>query len=143
MTRVDSLWFFTTSDFTLSTMSVTSSSTPGIVVNSCCALRTLIWVTALPSRLESSTRRRLLPIVVPKPRSNGSAVNLPYVPESDVASTLTMLGSSKPRHRICIAILRRYRNCAVREHHGGRSLQRLYTRLRLGGRQPLCGIGVT
>src|SRR5437868_4895990 len=106
MTRVESLWFFTTSDFTLSTMSVTSSSTPGMVVNSCCALRTLIWVTALPSRLESSTRRKLLPIVVPKPRSNGSAVNLPYVPESDVASTLTRLGSSKPRHRICIKLLR-------------------------------------
>ena len=63
MTRVESLWFFTTSDLTLSTMSVTSSSTPGIVVNSCWAPRILICVTALPSRLDSRTRRRLLPIV--------------------------------------------------------------------------------
>ena len=37
----------------------------------------LIWVTALPSRLESRMRRRLLPIVTPKPRSKGSAMNLP------------------------------------------------------------------
>ena len=54
MTLVDSLWFLTTSDLTLSTMSVMSSTTPGIVVNSCCAPWILICVTALPSRLESS-----------------------------------------------------------------------------------------
>ena len=76
-TLVESLWFFTTSDLTLSTMSVMSSTTPVIVVNSCWALWTLICVTALPSRLESSMRRRPLPIVAPKPRSNGSAMNLP------------------------------------------------------------------
>ena len=44
-------------------MSVMSSTTPGIVVNSCCAPWILICVTALPSRLESRMRRRLLPIV--------------------------------------------------------------------------------
>ena len=76
-TLVESLWFFTTSDLMLSTMSVTSSITPSIVVNSCWALWTLICVTALPSRLDSRIRRRPLPTVVPKPRSNGSAMNLP------------------------------------------------------------------
>ena len=30
-----------------------------------------------PSRLDSMIRRRLLPMVTPKPRSNGSAMNLP------------------------------------------------------------------
>src|SRR5262245_41808764 len=59
-------------------------------------------VTALPSRLESNTRRRLLPTLTPKPRSNGSATNLPYVPLSDAVSHVTWLGSSSPRHRICI-----------------------------------------
>ena len=43
-TLVESLWFFTTSDLTLSTMSVTSSTTPGSVVNSCWAPWTLICV---------------------------------------------------------------------------------------------------
>ena len=77
MTLVESLWFLTTSDLTFSTMSVMSSTTPGSVVNSCWAPWTLICVIALPSRLESRMRRRLLPIVTPKPRSNGSATNLP------------------------------------------------------------------
>ena len=77
ITLVSSLWFLTTRDLTFSTMSVTSSRTPGMVANSCCAPRTFIWVTALPLRLDNRTRRRLLPIVTPKPRSNGSATNFP------------------------------------------------------------------
>src|SRR5881392_348449 len=36
-----------------------------------------MWVTAAPSRLERRMRRRELPTVVPKPRSKGSALNLP------------------------------------------------------------------
>ena len=36
-TLVESVWFFTTSDLTFSTMSVMSSTTPGSVVNSCWA----------------------------------------------------------------------------------------------------------
>ena len=54
------------------------------MVNSCWALWILICVTALPSRLESRMRRRPLPIVEPKPRSNGSTTNLPYVAVSEL-----------------------------------------------------------
>jgi hypothetical protein len=50
---------------------VMSSQTPGRVVNSCMTplMRTL--VTAAPWMLLSSTRRRLCPTVVAKPRSKG------------------------------------------------------------------------
>ena len=54
-------------------MSVTSSTTPGMGENSCCTPSILTAVTAAPSIEESSTRRRVLPMVVPKPRSNGWA----------------------------------------------------------------------
>ena len=58
-------------------------------------------------------RRRLLPTVVPKPRSNGSAKNFPYVDESVDCSAETKLGNSKPRHRIRIIRLRsNYNNCS-------------------------------
>ena len=56
-------------------MSVTSSSTPGIVLNSCCTPCSFTLLTAEPSRLDSRMRRRELPIVCPKPRSNGSTWN--------------------------------------------------------------------
>jgi hypothetical protein len=88
-TRVLSLWFLTTKAFTFKTISVTSSRTFGMELNSCCAPRILIWVIALPSKLDSKTRRRLLPMVDPKPRSKGSAVNLPYVELSVDRSTET------------------------------------------------------
>ena len=58
-------------------MSVTSSTTPGMLLTSCCTPWIFTLVIALPSRLESRMRRRLLPTVTPKPRSNGSATNLP------------------------------------------------------------------
>ena len=55
--------------------SATSSLTPGTVENSCCtpSMRTL--VAATPGRELSSTRRRELPRVCPKPRSNGLTTN--------------------------------------------------------------------
>ncbi len=53
--------------------SVASSTTPGIGENSCCTPSILTAVTAAPSIDESRTRRSVLPIVVPKPRSNGCA----------------------------------------------------------------------
>src|ERR1700722_13576715 len=81
-------------------MSVTSSTTPGMVEISCSTPWILTRVTALPSKLESSRRRRLLPTVMPKPRSNGSAMNLPCVSVSVARSATTRLGSSKPRQRI-------------------------------------------
>ena len=58
-------------------MSVTSSATSGMVMNSCSTPSTLIEVMAAPCRLERSTRRSVLPSVMPKPRSSGSATNLP------------------------------------------------------------------
>ena len=58
-------------------MSVTSSTTSGMVVNSCSAPSTRIAVMAAPWSEESSTRRSELPTVMPKPRSSGSQVNLP------------------------------------------------------------------
>ena len=54
-------------------MSVASSTTPGIGENSCRTPSILTAVTAAPSIDDSSTRRSALPIVVPKPRSNGCA----------------------------------------------------------------------
>ena len=60
-------------------MSVTSSRTPGMVVNSCCTPSMRTEVTAAPSSEDSSTRRRLLPKVCPKPRSRGSTSKRPSV----------------------------------------------------------------
>jgi hypothetical protein len=72
-------WSFTRRRLRFNTTSVTSSFTPGIVANSCSTPSILIDVTAAPTMDDSSARRSALPIVVPNPRSNGSAVNLPYV----------------------------------------------------------------
>jgi hypothetical protein len=57
----------------LSTMSVTSSRTPGTDENSCSTLSICTEVIAAPWSEERSTRRRALPRVRPKPRSSGSA----------------------------------------------------------------------
>src|SRR5215204_7080219 len=58
-------------------MSVTSSRTPGSVVNSCEIPSIFTEVTAAPSSDESSTRRSELPNVWPKPRSSGSITKTP------------------------------------------------------------------
>ena len=60
-------------DLMLSTMSVTSSCTPGSEENSWSTPSICTEVTAAPWREESSTRRSALPRVKPKPRSSGSA----------------------------------------------------------------------
>ena len=65
--------------FKLSTISVTSSFTPGMVLNSCNTPSIRMFVAATPGSEESRIRRRELPSVVPKPRSSGSTTNLPYV----------------------------------------------------------------
>ena len=54
-------------------MSVTSSTTPGSEENSCRTPSILTAVIAAPSIDDRSTRRSALPMVVPKPRSNGWA----------------------------------------------------------------------
>ena len=66
-----------TTPLMFSIISVTSSFTPGMVENSCSTPSILTALTATPGRLESSTLRRELPRVVPKPRSRGSTTNLP------------------------------------------------------------------
>ena len=92
----------TTKPFTLRTMSTLSWGTPWIVQNSCSAPLTRIDVIAAPSIVLSKIRRRLLPIVVPNQRSNGSIVNRPNVSVADCSSRITLAGSSSPRHRTCI-----------------------------------------
>ena len=57
----------------LSTMSVTSSRTPGTLENSCSTLSICTAVMAAPWSDDKSTRRSALPSVRPKPRSSGSA----------------------------------------------------------------------
>ena len=52
------------------TMSVTSSTTSGRVVNSCRALSILMAVIAAPCSDDSRMRRNELPMVMPNPRSN-------------------------------------------------------------------------
>ena len=63
--------------FRLSRMSVTSSTTPGIVENSCRTPSMRTAVMAAPGMEESRMRRRALPTVTANPRSKGWAVNLP------------------------------------------------------------------
>src|SRR5438876_5451016 len=61
-------------------------------------------VTAAPSSELSRIRRRLLPTVVPKPRSKGSAVNFAYVSVETCSSRVTREGSSRPRQRILMMV---------------------------------------
>ena len=71
--------------------SITSSKTPGIAVYSCVIPSILQDVTAVPSKLESNTLLKALPIVVPNPLSKGSMVNLPYCDPSEPVIVLTVL----------------------------------------------------
>ena len=73
-------------------MSVASSTTPGIDWNSCSTPSILTAVTAAPSIEESMTRRKPLPMVVPKPRSNGWAQKMPYLSVKVEVSTARRLG---------------------------------------------------
>ena len=58
-------------------MSVTSSLTCGTVENSCSTPVTFTAEMAEPSSEDSSTRRRALPNVYPKPRASGSTTKRP------------------------------------------------------------------
>ena len=64
-----------TMSFRLRMMSVTSSLTPGRVVNSWRASSKRTWVTAAPGMAESRVRRIELPSVWPKPGSRGPTAN--------------------------------------------------------------------
>src|SRR5436305_10032754 len=86
--------------FRLRMMSVASSTTPGIDWNSCSTPSILTAVTAAPSMDESSTRRRLWPIVVPSPRSKGCAQKRPYLSVNDSLSVARRLGFWNPLQSI-------------------------------------------
>ena len=58
-------------------MSVASSTTPGMGLNSWATPSIRTEVMAAPSMELSSTRRSPVPMVEPNPRSNGWAVNMP------------------------------------------------------------------
>ena len=58
-------------------ISGTSSTTFGIVVNSCWAPSILTLFIALPGSEDSSILLKEFPIVIPYPLSNGSHTNLP------------------------------------------------------------------
>ena len=62
--------------FTFRTMSVTSSRTPWMLLNSCSTPSMRMAVTAAPCSDDSSTRRSALPSVMPKPRSSGSSTTV-------------------------------------------------------------------
>src|SRR5690349_8392412 len=64
--------------FRLRIMSVASSTTPGIGLNSWATPSMRTAVIAAPSIELSSTRRKPVPMVDPNPRSKGWAVNIPY-----------------------------------------------------------------
>src|SRR5919201_391098 len=87
--------------FMLRMMSVTSSRTPGSVVNSCAVPSILTDVTAAPSSDESSTRRSELPNVYPKTRSSGS---IPNTPRSSSTSSWTILGTWNSIRLVRVAI---------------------------------------
>ena len=113
-----------------------SSTMPGIEENSCWTPWILILVMALPSRLESRIRRRLLPTVWPKPRSKGSTWNSPKVSVKVSRLQMTRLGSSRPRQRIRIT---------MSPHHLKRSTdrrsaaQQLDDQLRCHGQRDILG----
>ena len=75
-------------------ISVTSSFTPGIELNSCNTPSILIWLIAAPGREESIILLREFPSVVPYPLSSGSTTNLPYFLSSEI-SAISILGLLK------------------------------------------------
>ena len=75
------------------TISVTSSFTPGIELNSCTTPSILIWLTAVPGKDESMILLKELPKVVPYPLSSGSTTKRPYFLSSEI-SAISILGFS-------------------------------------------------
>ena len=115
---------FKASDLTFKTISVTSSLTPLIDVNSCNTPSICIAVTAVPLIDESRILLKELPKVSPYPFSKGSAIILAY----DLSSLrlTSSFGGLISDFQFLIFT----------------SAVSFYTLLFLGGREPLCGIGV-
>src|SRR5215217_561568 len=78
--------------FTLRTMSVTSSRTPGMDENSCSTPSIWTAVTAAPWSDDRRARRSELPSVVPKPRSSGSATTVAMRFGSSPGATSSLFG---------------------------------------------------
>ena len=138
----------------LRTMSVTSSRTPAMEENSCSTPSICTEVTAAPCSEESSTRRSALPSVVPKPRSSGSATRVASALRSRPAETLSLVGLIRSCQFFCNTVCRPFLTVSgaagssvanVLVQHVRRNVAfRLVRRGgACGGRQPLCGIGVT
>src|ERR1019366_9720122 len=76
--RIPSLSILKGTCFRLRMISVASSTTPGMGLNSWATPSIRTAVIAAPSIELSSTRRKPVPMVDPNPRSKGWAVNIPY-----------------------------------------------------------------
>ena len=132
----------------LSTMSVTSSRTPGIELNSCSTPSICTEITAAPCSDDSRMRRIALPSVMPKPRSSGSATIVATRDGSAPGSTSSFSGLI----RLCQFLWSATRDPLFSSTAKDRTLARParkcrrsaedQTRRRLRGRHPLCGIGV-
>ena len=85
-------WSFRGIDLRLRMMSVTSSTTPGMVENSWRTPWMRREVMAAPVIEDSRMRRRAFPTVTPYPRSNGWAWKRPYWPVSVSKSHSRNLG---------------------------------------------------
>src|SRR5215510_874497 len=85
----------------LSTMSVTSSRTPGIDENSCSTPSICTDVMAAPCSDDSNTRRSALPSVRPKPRSSGSATTVANRAGSRPETTLSLVGLMRSCQFFC------------------------------------------
>ena len=71
------VWFLITTPFKFKIIVATSSYTPSIVWNSWRTPSILILLIALPGNEDNITLLKALPIVLPKPLSNGSSSNFP------------------------------------------------------------------
>ena len=90
---------------TFSTMSVTSSRTPGMLLNSCSTPSICRAVTAAPCNEDSRMRRSALPSVMPKPRSSGSAMMVATRDGSLPGSTSIFSGLIRDCQFFCNATL--------------------------------------
>src|SRR4029077_19455835 len=145
---------------TFKTTSVTYSRTPGNEENSCNTPSICSEVTAAPWSEDNNTRRSALPSVRPKPRSSGSATTVATRFASSPGSTESCLGLIRVCQFFCSTTTSidkarigsatkpggqtgggvRRRATEARDEAGQAAPQ---TWQRWGGRQPLCGIGVT
>ncbi len=93
---------FSLISFKFNIISVTSSSTPGIVENSWSTPSNLTETIAAPCRDESRILLNALPIVIPNPLSRGSHVNFPYEFVELPRSISTRLGLINSRQFLLI-----------------------------------------